>query len=204
MSTVSRYPIAELAAFRKRMGWTVPYVSSLGQRLQLRLRCRLHRRGDGQRTGAQPAQHWDHSDTPASKLAADETIPSANDMPPPDAVGMSAFALEDGIVYHTYSAYARGIDAMWSRYPWLDRAPKGRNEPTGGTGFMTSTTRPECPPFFDRRLLPQQRTTRGGVDGARVRRAEGPNAWRRIVERRTRRDVDQRDPGRPADATTRC
>jgi integrase len=57
---------------------------------------------------------------------------------------------------------------------------------------------------FDRRPLPQQRTTRGRVDGARVRRAEGPNAWRRIVERRTRRDVDQRDPGRPADATTRC
>jgi integrase len=58
--------------------------------------------------------------------------------------------------------------------------------------------------FFDRRPLPQQRTTRGRVDGARVRRAEGPNAWRRIVERRTRRDVDQRDPGRPADAPTRC
>jgi predicted dithiol-disulfide oxidoreductase (DUF899 family) len=41
---------------------------------------------------------------------------------------MSAFALEDGIVFHTYSAYARGIDAMWSMYAWLDRAPKGRNE----------------------------------------------------------------------------
>jgi integrase len=57
---------------------------------------------------------------------------------------------------------------------------------------------------FDRRPLAQQRTTRGRVDGARVRRAEGRNAWRRIVERRTRRDVDQRDPGRPADAITRC
>jgi predicted dithiol-disulfide oxidoreductase (DUF899 family) len=72
--------------------------------------------------------NWDHSDTPPSQLAADETIPSPNDMPPPDAVGISAFALEDGIVHHTYSAYARGVDAMWGMYPWLDRAPKGRNE----------------------------------------------------------------------------
>jgi predicted dithiol-disulfide oxidoreductase (DUF899 family) len=44
------------------------------------------------------------------------------------APGMSAFALEDGIVYHTYSAYARGLDALWGMYQWLDRAPKGRNE----------------------------------------------------------------------------
>ena len=43
--------------------------------------------------------------------------------------GMSAFALEDGIVYHTYSAYARGLDGLWSLYQWLDRAPRGRNEP---------------------------------------------------------------------------
>jgi predicted dithiol-disulfide oxidoreductase (DUF899 family) len=45
-----------------------------------------------------------------------------------EAPGLSAFALEDGIVYHTYSAYARGLDAVWGMYPWLDRAPKGRNE----------------------------------------------------------------------------
>ena len=42
---------------------------------------------------------------------------------------MSAFALEDGVVYHTYSAFARGVDALWGAYQWLDRAPKGRNEP---------------------------------------------------------------------------
>jgi len=39
---------------------------------------------------------------------------------------MSAFALEDGIVYHTYSTYARGVDVIWGVYAWLDRAPKGR------------------------------------------------------------------------------
>ena len=42
--------------------------------------------------------------------------------------GMSAFAIEDGVVYHTYSAYARGLDGLWGMYQWLDRAPKGRNE----------------------------------------------------------------------------
>ena len=37
---------------------------------------------------------------------------------------MSAFALEDGVVYHTYSAYARGLDGRWGMYQWLDRTPK--------------------------------------------------------------------------------
>jgi len=45
-----------------------------------------------------------------------------------EATGMSAFALEGGIVYHTYSAYERGVDAIWGMYQWLDRAPLGRNE----------------------------------------------------------------------------
>ena len=48
-----------------------------------------------------------------------------------EAPGMSAFAFEDGVVYHTYSAYARGLDGLWGMYQWLDRAPKGRNEPDG-------------------------------------------------------------------------
>jgi predicted dithiol-disulfide oxidoreductase (DUF899 family) len=44
----------------------------------------------------------------------------------PEAPGMSAFTLVDGVVYHTYSAYARGVDVLWGMYQWLDRAPKGR------------------------------------------------------------------------------
>jgi len=42
--------------------------------------------------------------------------------------GLSSFVLEDGVLYHTYSTYARGVDALWGMYQWLDRAPKGRNE----------------------------------------------------------------------------
>lgn len=45
-----------------------------------------------------------------------------------DRPGVSAFVLEDGIVYHTYSSYARGLDGLWGMYQWLDRASKGRNE----------------------------------------------------------------------------
>src|SRR4029077_19881587 len=42
--------------------------------------------------------------------------------------GVSAFVLEDGVVYHAYSTYARGLDGLWGMYQWLDRAPLGRNE----------------------------------------------------------------------------
>jgi predicted dithiol-disulfide oxidoreductase (DUF899 family) len=42
--------------------------------------------------------------------------------------GMSTFTLQDGVVYHTYSTYARGLDGLWGMYQWLDRAPLGRNE----------------------------------------------------------------------------
>ena len=45
-----------------------------------------------------------------------------------EAPGMSAFALSDGVIYHTYSTYARGLDVLWGMYQWLDRAPNGRNE----------------------------------------------------------------------------
>jgi hypothetical protein len=54
---------------------------------------------------------------------------------------MSAFALEYGVVYHTYSAYARGVDAMWGMYPWLDRVPNGRNESAGPSWRQPSRLR---------------------------------------------------------------
>lgn len=47
---------------------------------------------------------------------------------------MSAFVQEDGVVYHTYSAYSRGNVVLWGMFQWLDRAPLGRNEAAAGTG----------------------------------------------------------------------
>lgn len=41
---------------------------------------------------------------------------------------MSAFTVEDGAVYHTYSTYVRGLDGLWGMYQSFDRAPRGRNE----------------------------------------------------------------------------
>ena len=54
--------------------------------------------------------------------------------------GMSAFVFEDGVVYHTYSTYARGLDGLWGMYPWLDRAPKGRTRRASGGAATTNTT----------------------------------------------------------------
>jgi predicted dithiol-disulfide oxidoreductase (DUF899 family) len=56
---------------------------------------------------------------------------------------MSAFALEDGVVYQAYSTYARGLDGLWGMYQWLDRAPKGRNETASGGAATRSTTSAE-------------------------------------------------------------
>ena len=74
------------------------------------------------------AQEWKSRDSegPVAEIAAmtgTDVATYTRDRP-----GMSAFVLEDGVVYHTYSTYSRGVDAIWSAYPWLDRAPKGRNE----------------------------------------------------------------------------
>jgi predicted dithiol-disulfide oxidoreductase (DUF899 family) len=60
--------------------------------------------------------------------------------------GLSAFALEDGVVYHTYSAYARGLDGLWGMYQWLDRAPRGATRQASGGAATTSTTRAEQRP----------------------------------------------------------
>ncbi len=63
--------------------------------------------------------------------------------------GMSAFVLEDGVVYHTYSTYGRGLDGLWGAYQWLDRAPMGRNEANGiwwrrRDEYENQTGRHEC------------------------------------------------------------
>jgi Bacterial protein of unknown function (DUF899) len=69
---------------------------------------------------------------------------------------MSAFALEDGTVYHTYSTYARGLDALWGMYQWLDRAPRGRNEKRAEDEPSISTV---------------GTTSTAATDGSRARRA---------------------------------
>jgi predicted dithiol-disulfide oxidoreductase (DUF899 family) len=77
-------------------------------------------------------------ESPLAKIAAGVGTDSATFTR--EAPGMSAFALEDGVVYHTYSAYARGLDGLWGMYQWLDRAPRGRNESLlVGSGDLTAS-----------------------------------------------------------------
>ena len=54
---------------------------------------------------------------------------------------MSAFVLENGVVYHAYSTYARGLDGLWGMYQWLDRAPKGATSRASGGAATTNTSR---------------------------------------------------------------
>lgn len=111
-AAVSRRPIEELAAYKGRMGWSFPFASSLGGDFNFDFGVSFT---DGQL--AVGAEYNFATLPPLDKEAV------GNDFP-----GMSAFALENGVVYHTYSSYGRGGDVLWNMYQWLDRAPRGRNE----------------------------------------------------------------------------
>jgi predicted dithiol-disulfide oxidoreductase (DUF899 family) len=105
---VSRAPLAKLLAYRARMGWSFPWVSSYGSDFNFDFHVTS--------TSDRPLLEYNFRAVPAE-------VRSEGELP-----GMSAFALRDGVVYHTYSAYARGLDALWGMFQWLDRAPLGRNE----------------------------------------------------------------------------
>src|SRR5947207_7194981 len=88
--------------------------------------------------------------------------------------GMSAFALEDGVVYHTYSTYARVLDGLWGMYQWLDRAPKGRNETGAGVCWpaTTNTTTRSSRRRTGARAFAPHRTALASGRRARALRAE--------------------------------
>src|SRR5436309_9082355 len=132
---VSRVPLAKLQAYKRRMGWTFPWASSFGGDFNSDFSVGFteeHQRAGGieynyRREAAwKPREGAESADEGAVAFAAmsgTDVATYTRERP-----GMSAFALEDGIVYHTYSTYARGVDGLWGMFQWLDRAPKGRNE----------------------------------------------------------------------------
>jgi predicted dithiol-disulfide oxidoreductase (DUF899 family) len=129
---VSRAPLAKLQAFKQRMGWTFPWASSFSGDFNWDFNMSLTEQQ--QREGgteynyrSQPPFTPAKSEGPNIGAQVTGTDPATYARERP---GMSAFALEDGTVYHSYSAFARGLDGLWGAYQWLDRAPKGRNEPT--------------------------------------------------------------------------
>jgi predicted dithiol-disulfide oxidoreductase (DUF899 family) len=142
---VSRAPLEKLQAYKRRMGWTFPWASSFASDFNFDFNVGVteeqQRQGDvdyNYRRGAVSASYralegqqtgqWRESggEGPVAEMAAScGTDPWTYTRERP---GMSAFALDGGTVYHTYSTYARGLDGLWGMYQWLDRAPRGRNE----------------------------------------------------------------------------
>jgi len=132
---VSRAPLPKLQAYKRRMGWMFPWASSFGSDFNFDFSIAFteeqQRRGDIEYNYRRRGHAMDAAPVPAP--VASFAASCGTDVPTysRDRPGMSAFVLEDGFVYHTYSTYARGVDAIWSTYRWLDRAPKGRNEANG-------------------------------------------------------------------------
>jgi predicted dithiol-disulfide oxidoreductase (DUF899 family) len=131
MMAVSRAPIAAIQDYKRRMGWTFPWASSAESDFNFDFNTSLtedqQREGDGAYNfrPLTPAVEFSE-EGPVGEMAASSGVNRAaytRELP-----GMSAFALQDGVVHHTYSTYARGLDALWGMYQWLDRAPLGRNE----------------------------------------------------------------------------
>jgi len=127
--TISRAPQPKLNEYKRRMGWTFPWASSFGSDFNFDFAVGLTEKQQhegGFEYNYETEEPWEGGGEGAAKFAAmSGTDPATYVRERP---GVSAFVLEDGVVYHTYSAYARGLDGLWGMYQWLDRAPKGRNE----------------------------------------------------------------------------
>jgi predicted dithiol-disulfide oxidoreductase (DUF899 family) len=134
LTAVSRAPLANIQAYKRRMGWSFPWASAYDRDFNYDFNVSVTE--EQQREGAvveynfEPRDLGQRANIPEDSVTAQVARSTGTDLDTflREAPGMSAFALEDGVVYHTYSAYARGLDGLWGMYQWLDRAPKGRNE----------------------------------------------------------------------------
>lgn len=133
MMCASRAPLERLLAYRQRMDWTFPWVSSQGSDFNFDYAVSF--------TEEQQQTVGDYNYRPIelksileAGVGADQIATLAHEVGADVAgyltelPGLSAFVLEEGVVYHTYSTYARGGEFLLGFYPILDRAPKGRNE----------------------------------------------------------------------------
>ena len=138
LMAVSKAPLAKLQAYKQRMGWTFPWASAVGGEFNYDFSASFteqqQREGIEYNYRREPAWQQRTNDGFVTRMTGDPVGDNAA-MTGTDVAtytrerpGMSAFALEDDVVYHTYSTYARGLDGLWGMYQWLDRAPKGRNE----------------------------------------------------------------------------
>ena len=128
LSAVSRAPLVQLQAYKQRMGWMFPWASSFGSDFNTDFSVGFTEAQ--QRDGIEYNYHRESGWKGASEGTAAFAATTGTDAATytRERPGVSAFVLEDGVVYHTYSTYARGLDGLWGMYQWLDRAPRGRNE----------------------------------------------------------------------------
>jgi predicted dithiol-disulfide oxidoreductase (DUF899 family) len=137
LTAVSRAPFAKIDAYKRRMGWSFPWASSFGSDFNFDFAVAYTK--EQWESGASRHNFVDQDLRPAASERASYDAFSQSIVGTDwetyrrEGPGMSAFVLEDGTVYHTYSTYARGLDILWGMYQWLDRAPLGRNEK--GAGF---------------------------------------------------------------------
>ena len=132
LAAVSSAPLTKLQAFQKKMGWTFPWASSNGSEFNLDFNVAIteaQQRKGGTSYNYERGRH-PTDQSPLPPIVGELAAMSGTDAPgyARERPGLSTFVLEDGVVYHTYSTYARGVDGLWGMYQWLDRAPKGRNE----------------------------------------------------------------------------
>jgi predicted dithiol-disulfide oxidoreductase (DUF899 family) len=136
-AAVSSAPVEALEAYKRRLGWTFTWASSGGSDFNHDFNTSVTE--EEQRSGSVDYNFraedtgWLSGPDAASGTVAQFAAMTGTDVPAfvREKPGMSAFALADGVVHHTYSTYARGLDALWGMYQWLDRAPLGRNEAGG-------------------------------------------------------------------------
>jgi len=114
-TAVSRAPLDKLLAYRERMGWKFPWASSGRSDFNFDFNVSFTEESVARGNSTYNFRELDGWMRDAANM-------------PFEGPGMSVFAREDGVVYHTYSAYTRGLDVLWNMWQWLDRAPLGRNE----------------------------------------------------------------------------
>ncbi len=133
LTAVSRAALAKLQAYKKRMGWSFPWASSLGSDFNFDFNVSFTEQE--QRAGRieynyERGGHAMDETTQVPPVVANIAASCGTDVLTytRDRPGLSTFIREGGAIYHAYSTYARGLDGLWGMYQWLDRAPKGRNE----------------------------------------------------------------------------
>lgn len=133
LCAVSRAPLAKLQAYKKRMGWTFPWASSFGSDFNADFSVSLtpeQQRDGGTEYNYRTQNPMGDPGELRGSIVEQVAATAGTDAPTfmRERPGMSAFVLDGGQLYHTYSTFARGLDILWGSYQWLDRAPLGRNE----------------------------------------------------------------------------